>query len=330
MKNFLKISLPVLIVIFTTSIVFSQSGGLKREYNQPAKSQSLVITDQFQTGDSNGLRVDYELDFEGIDDFSLEFSPWTVIDVDGADTYGIVGYTFPNDHDPMAFIVFNPANTNPPMAGQGIQPHSGMKFGACFVCLELIQNNDWLISPQITLEKNSSLTFWVKSYTEKYELEQYNVAVSTSGNSPEDFLIISGSTPKEAPWEAWTEEYYDLSDYDNQTVYVAIQCVSSDAFVFMVDDIIIHTEPSGVANSDDINNNGHISVYPVPAEQTINIEADLEIENVRILNFVGQTVYEENINSTQSAIDISHLESGIYLMVFKTEKGLLSKKVTIK
>ncbi len=216
------------------------------------------------------------------------------------------------------------------MADQGIQPHSGLKFGACFACLELIQNNDWLISHQITLEKNSSLTFWVKSYTDIYELELYNVAVSTSGNNPDDFVIISGSTPKEAPAETWTEEYYDLSDYDHQTVYVAIQCVSSDAFVFMVDDIIIQTEPSGVVDSDDINSNGHISVYPVPAEQTINIEADLQIENLRILNFVGQVVYEKNMHSTQSAIDISHIESGIYLMVFKTEKGLLSKKVTIK
>ncbi|MCK5838599.1 MAG: choice-of-anchor J domain-containing protein [Bacteroidales bacterium] len=329
MKDLLKIFLLVLIVIFTTSAVFSQSGVLKREYNRSSQSQSLVISNKSQTDDSNGIRTNYELDFEGIEDFSLEFAPWTVIDVDSADTYGFEGYTFPNDHEPMAFIVFNPSNTNPPMVDQAIQPHSGLKFGACFDCLAP-PNDDWLISPQITLEKNSNLTFWVKSYTDDYGLELYNVAVSTSGNSPDDFVIISGSTPKEAPAETWTEEYYDLSDYDHQTVYVAIQCVSSDAFVFMVDDIIIHTEPSGVVDSDDINSNGRISVYPVPAEQTINIEADLEIENVRIVNFVGQTVYEENINSTQSTINISHMESGIYLMVFKTKKGLLSKKVTIK
>ena len=329
MKSFFKISVPILIVVFTTSVGFSQSGVIKREYCQAKTTKTLVIANQSRTNNSNGLRTDYELDFEGIDDFSLEFSPWTVIDVDGADTWGIEGYDFENDFDPMAFIVFNPSNTHPPMIDQDIQPHSGLKFGACFACLAP-PNDDWLISPQITLEKNSNLTFWVKSYTDEYGLEQYNVAVSTTGSDPDDFSIISGSTPKEAPWEAWAEEYYDLSDYDNQTVYIAIQCVSNDAFIFMVDDIIIHTEPSGMADSESVNNFGHISVYPVPAEQTINIEADLQIENLRILNFVGQTVYEVNINSAQSAIDVSHMESGIYLMVFKTENGLLSKKVTIK
>ena len=46
---------------------------------------------------------------------------------------------------------------------------------------------------------------------------------------PAKLHLISGSTPMLAPI-TWTEVTFDLSDYDGQTVYVAIQCVSEDAF----------------------------------------------------------------------------------------------------
>lgn len=42
----------------------------------------------------------------------------------------------------------------------------------------------------------------------------------------------------EAP-VAWTQYTYDLNSYAGQQIYLAINCVSDDAFVFMVDDIYI-------------------------------------------------------------------------------------------
>ncbi len=95
-------------------------------------------------------------------------------------------------------------------------------------------NDDWIISPQITLGINSSITLWVKSYTDLYGLETYNVLISTTDNNPASFTVISGAAPLEAPI-VWTEVSIDLAAYDGMTVYVAIQCVSEDAFIFMLD-----------------------------------------------------------------------------------------------
>ncbi len=86
----------------------------------------------------------------------------------------------------MAYICFNPATTTPAMTDDPeIQPHSGDKFGACFASVPEggVGNNDWFISSMIEAGDGASITFWAKSYTDAYGLEQFNVAVSTEGSS---------------------------------------------------------------------------------------------------------------------------------------------------
>jgi len=178
-------------------------------------------------------------DFESYDDFALSFSPWTVVDVDLSDTYGFNGIDFPNAGVPMSFIIFNPESTTPPMNDtEGIQPHSGKKFVASFAA-QTPPNNDWLITKSKGIASGDILSFWAKTFVADYGLERFKVGVSTTGTNPDDFEIISGAGYLEAPAEAWTEYTFDLSSYAGETVYVGIQCVSNDAFIFMVDDVFI-------------------------------------------------------------------------------------------
>ncbi len=45
-----------------------------------------------------------------------------------------------------------------------------------------------------------------------------------------------------------------------------------------------------------------------------------------ILNYKGQLVYEDNNNK----VNISNLNSGIYIIRIKTDNGIETKKITIK
>lgn len=211
-----------------------------------------TLTDKVKSHNPDGRATDLTIDFEDEIEWTFDFTPWTVVDVDLLDTYGFTGTTFPHNYEPMAYIVFNPATTDPPMTGDPeIQPHSGLQFGACMASVPSGNqgNDDWFISPQVEIgtdSKGAMFTFWAKSYTDQYGLERFNVAVSTTGNDPGDFTVISGPGYLEAPI-VWTEYSFDLSAYAGQAIYIAIQCVSFDAFVFMIDDLVI--EP-GVVPSD--------------------------------------------------------------------------------
>jgi PKD repeat protein len=196
------------------------------------------ITDQTVV---TNIRSAVVQDFEGYTDFSLTCSPWTTNDVDGFTTYGIEGYTFLHAGEPMAYIIFNPAATTPPCdQDPDLTPHSGYRYAASFAAISH-PNNDWLISPQIALGANGHLKFWVKSYPSIYGLERYKVGVSTTDNNPNSFTIISGTNYLEAA-TTWTQKDFNLSAYAGMNIYVAIQCVSDDAFIFMVDDIEVTSE----------------------------------------------------------------------------------------
>ncbi len=282
-------------------------------------------------GDSTGqLPSSAILDFENILDFSLDFNPWTVKDVNGGITYGIKDCTFPHNGSPMAYICFTPSKAIPPPAY--MSAHSGDKFGACFSSQPPKNpNNKWLISPRMQPGNNAKIALWVESYNILYGYEKFNIGVSTTGNDPSDFTIISGSKPDSAPVN-WVRKIYSLADYANQPLYIGIQCVTDTGFCFMVDDIEI-------GSSVDINNNlrnESLSVYPNPAKDEIYIDfGDLTPNDVKIeiYNIMGKIIRkygkEEKIPRT-FVINISGLDPGIYLLKIANSHRNISKKLIVE
>ncbi|MDD3096511.1 MAG: choice-of-anchor J domain-containing protein, partial [Candidatus Cloacimonetes bacterium] len=201
-----------------------------------------------------GVTVDLQLapvlfedSFEDYDDFTILFAPWTLLDQDLQATYGFENIQFPNSGSPMAYIIFNPASTVPPITD--MPAYEGNKMAASFAATTP-PNNDWLITPRITLGTNSALKFYAKSHTANYGLERFRVGISTMASIiPQGFQYLTGPDYVEAPIN-WTEYMYDLSAYDGQSVFITIRCVSNDAFVFYVDNFAVHTNGGSVSNDE--------------------------------------------------------------------------------
>ena len=227
-------------------------------------------------------------DFESYTDFSLQFDPWTLVDVDQSATYGLTGITWLHAYEAQAYIIFNPTTTTPALTT--LTAHSGNKMAACFASTTL-PNNDWMISPQVTIGVGNVVKFWARSYTADYGLERFKVGVSTTGTAPANFTIISGTTYVEAPVN-WTEFTYDLSAYAGQQVYVGIQCVSNDAFIFLVDDVLIGTPSKMLTVSN------RQTVTPATASVTIPRIAGTPMTSSRIVNnnvSAGNAIYPKSL-----------------------------------
>lgn len=281
-----------------------------------------------ESGNSNaylaviqGGAVSTMLDFENQENFSLTFGDWTGLDVDGANTYGFEGISFPHSGEPMSYIAFNPLATTP--AVTGMTPYAGERFGACFASVPPTANNDYMISPKIALGENPMIGFWVKSFTAEYGLETYNIKVSTTNMNPNSFTTIAG--PINAPADAWTFVSYDLSAYAGQEAYVAIQCVSTDRFVFMIDNVEI-TYVTGT----DKPASPVFSIFPNPVSDILNIQGESRMEMVRLVNLAGQIIYESPVKSNEFRIETSGMPSGLYLLNITTDKGNTIQKVSIR
>jgi photosystem II stability/assembly factor-like uncharacterized protein len=314
-------------------IVTFDAGGLEegtyhatlRFVSNDAQNPSIDVPVTFIVT-AGGTAQSVVLDFESQEDFSLTFDPWTAVDIDMGETYGFTGIEFLHSYEPMAFIAFNPAATTPSLSDDPeLQPHNGLRFGACMASVPPPYNDDWMVSPQTALGMNSTLTFWVKSYTDEYGLEKFNVLVSTTDMNPASFTSISGSTPMLAPVD-WTEVTFDLSDYDGQTVYVAIQCVSEDAWVFMIDDISIDFFVGTPENEQAI----EYSIYPNPVHNQLNITSGVEMNEVQIFNQLGQVVYSQVVKDTNFSLNTLGFNAGVYFVRIITEQGIATEKIMVK
>jgi len=203
-------------------------------YAPSTQNGVVVVTGQtttvnFQLAPTTDLLND---SFESYADFATTFAPWTCVDVDGGNAYNMTGTTWPGTGTPQAFMVFNPASTTPPITT--FTARTGAKMAVC-IASQTPPNNDWLITPPVV--NPVQFKFWARSLTAQYGLERFKVGASTTGTAPANFTIVSGANYIQAPLE-WTEYTYDVSTFDG-TVYLGIQCVSDDAWFFMVDDVLV-------------------------------------------------------------------------------------------
>jgi len=273
-----------------------------------------------------GLPSYMTLDFEGLANFTTNFAPWTVDDVNGGQTYNIQNVSFPHNGEAFAYICFNPGQTTPPLTN--MTAHSGSKLGACFSSYPPANpNNKWLISPQIQFGNNPAISLWVQSYSDEYGLERFNIGVSATGVDPDDFMIVNTGGADTAPI-AWTEKSYNLSAFANQAVYVGIQCVSDDVFIFMIDDI----EISGNVAIETPGTERSVTVFPNPARDRIFINFNGNRSSgmqIKLINTLGQTIYTETFPGSSAEIPVTGFPAGLYSLMLTNEQDSSIIKITI-
>ena len=79
----------------------------------------------------------------------------------------------------------------------------------------------------------------------------------------------------------------------------------------------------------EINNDQNISIYPIPANNELNINSSSTIGNVKLVNALGQIVFNSNINSSSYRLNTGNFEKGMYILQIENEKGITVKKVSI-
>jgi hypothetical protein len=228
--------------------------------------------------------------FDSYADFTINPSgTWSFVDGDASATYGFSGITFPNSGSAMAFIVFNPGTTTPALTGT--TAHSGNKMLASF-CATTSSNNDWLISPELSGNEAVTITFWASSYVSDYGLERLKVGYSTTTTATSAFTFVQGGNYLQVP-VGWTEYSFN---FPAGTKYIALNCVSDDAFILFIDDITISamsTDPFITANPTSINYGTIIAGNS--ATQTVSVAG---------FNFTG------NITATVSSNDFTVSSDG--------------------
>ncbi|WP_080777530.1 T9SS-dependent choice-of-anchor J family protein [Chryseobacterium phocaeense] len=303
---------------------------------------------------ANAQTVLLDENFDSYNNFIITgIGSWLTLDLDLRPTYTGGGPTesttwtanWANAGSPMAFQIFNPSAANvtniaAPITGvdeevRDFTPHSGNKYAACWNATPptggTVANNDWLISPPITLgAAANTLTLWTKSLSNSYGLEKYRIGVYVGSGTPTaaaNFTIIAGAgaQPLLATYPNWTQGSHSLDAYAGQTIRIGIQCVSNDIYMFMVDDVKVTT---GTLATQEISSKAKetADIFPNPTKGEINIKTDKKIKSTTVFDMAGKSLLQNESGNT----DISSFPKGTYMIKIDFADGSTSTRKVIK
>ena len=183
-------------------------------------------------------------DFETYEPFSIQFGEWTGIDADLEAAAPIVG-DYPNRGVMQYAQIINPLTVSPawwydyPI----LRPYSGKQYVGFTRTSSGNANDDWLISPTVTVGNEHVLMFMGKA-ADKYD-ERFQVYVTTKTDNPSqnDFVRIDADNYETADYKGWRLFQYDLNKYAGKEVKFAIRYISHynryGSFMLMIDDVYV-------------------------------------------------------------------------------------------
>lgn len=96
---------------------------------------------------------------------------------------------------------------------------------------------DWLVTPQIQLQNNSTLTFYHRQgYTDNYN-STYSVKVSTTSQTSHASFANVQTWDETGLTTAYTKKTIDLSAYDGQNVYIAFVFSNDNGDAWLIDSL---------------------------------------------------------------------------------------------
>jgi len=236
---------------------------------------------------------------------------WTILDQDGD------GISWEDSYNPVSYY------SGVDLSGSGYGDSDGFVLSGSYSNVSgVLYPDNWLITPALVIPSNGAkLTWYVSAVDANYAAEYYEVMLSTSLD-PSTFTSVFNETLQSDQWE---QRSVNISgDFAGQNVYVAFRNYNTtDIFLMKIDDINV-TSGTGIENHE-----LNATIFPNPANNVLNINANSNINRVEVYNMMGQMVGSYNVNDVNTQISTTSFANGVYTVKIATENGMSTQKFTV-
>ena len=80
----------------------------------------------------------------------------------------------------------------------------------------------------------------------------------------------------------------------------------------------------------DVNLESYTSLYPNPANESVNVVCSYKIKDYVLVDATGREVLSGKCNANSIALDVSSLQKGVYFIRIQTAKGEVKKKLLVE
>jgi hypothetical protein len=199
-------------------------------------------------------------------------------------------------------------------------PNSGIYSASAGNESSTDENQQWLVTRDITVPINHKLTFYATDSLTIDYASTLNVKVSIDdGAIYTDLLIIA-----EADVSDWIYSYFwiDVSAYSGQNVKFAFVMIDSNGDTWFLDDVKLE-----VLTDIEINSSSSVSIYPNPSTGFVNITST-ENSEVKILDITGRIIEAFTLNAFESVNFVQ--PAGMYIVQVESNGKVSTHKLLIK
>ena len=132
-------------------------------------------------------------------------------------------------------------------------------------------------------------------------------------NEYTDVTVTVDATNLDAPAQYNAELIVRSNDPDNPSVVVGVTA-----------NVIVGIDENGNEVKD------YVFAFPNPANETLNVKTNGTMNHIRLLNSIGQMVYDSKLNGNEARINISDLNTGVYFLQVETDHGVSTQKIIVE
>ncbi len=165
-------------------------------------------------------------------------------------------------------------------------------------------------------ELNSDFTgnWHIRAYLDGWNIPQWLEVDPTDGTLTQDEYLDVDVNINTANLEA--EPYFGqliLRTNDSENEWVTI-----DVYI----DVTVGVNEFGEEE--------FVMVYPNPAKDILRVKTNGDLQQVRLMNSVGQVIFDQAMNTPTMQINISDYDAGIYFIQVETNVGTTTQKIVIR
>jgi hypothetical protein len=152
---------------------------------------------------------------------------------------------------------------------------------------------------------------------------------------------LNGVTVADGVYTVWIESSWVDSGVNNHGTIASFsftkgptaQHLTPTSPVTYFNTIILDWTPTPLGINDNVSPNTQVAVYPNPTDGVINVEFKNEIDSIKVVNILGQVIYDEKVAvtaaGTTQSINLSNFENGIYIVNVSNKEGTSNYKVIL-